>query len=174
MIFFIFIFHSAMDIHYGYVYCFDCDNYIFDVEFETIASKLRRNTLIRNVDFPYRWEPNAYDEALFDTLTTTKRLNVHRGYNGLRGLINLGSTCFMNCIVQTLVHTEPLRDYFLGDRHICIRDSNECLVCEMSQLVQEVISISNRFFFFEKVNTNSILFFLMFSFIRVKRNHICR
>merc|ERR1711997_567469 len=42
---------------------------------------------------------------------------------GLRGLINLGNTCFMSCIVQTLVHTPLLRDYFLSDRHLCLFDS---------------------------------------------------
>ena len=54
---------------------------------------------------------------------------------GLRGLINLGNTCFMSCIVQTLIHTPLLRDYFLSDRHICLYegDRGQCIVCEVSR-----------------------------------------
>jgi ubiquitin carboxyl-terminal hydrolase 22/27/51 len=40
---------------------------------------------------------------------------------GLRGLINLGNTCFMSCIVQTLVHTPLLRDYFLSGKYYILK-----------------------------------------------------
>ena len=34
---------------------------------------------------------------------------------GLTGLDNLGNTCFMNSVIQVLVNTRVLRDYFLGE-----------------------------------------------------------
>ena len=48
----------------------------------------------------------------------------------------------MNCIVQALIHTPVLRDFFLADKHICemkVDEARQCLVCEMSRLFQEVI-----------------------------------
>ncbi len=51
----------------------------------------------------------------------------------------MGNTCFMSVIVQSLVHTPVLRDFFLSDRHACppeLADREQCIVCEMARIFQ--------------------------------------
>ena len=99
-----------------------CSDYVYHSILEDISEKLFRRTSQRlSINGSVRfspWRPRPEETALL------RKHRKRKGYSssnlksvstlGLRGLINLGNTCFMSCIVQTLVHTPLLRDYFLS------------------------------------------------------------
>lgn len=134
--------HIALELSYGMIYCNSCKDYMYHPECQTIAeAHLKNEAISLNKSLSWRpWAPNDVDINLL--LANPKRRHTSgKSTIGLRGLMNLGSTCFMNCIVQALIHTPLLRDYFFAERHECtLKMSTKCLVCEMSRVFQEFYS----------------------------------
>ncbi|XP_052869673.1 ubiquitin carboxyl-terminal hydrolase nonstop isoform X2 [Anopheles cruzii] len=134
--------YMALELCYGMLYCYQCRDFIYHRECQLIAERhLRREARSLNKSLSWRpWSPSQLEIELL--LKNPKRRHVTACTSiGLRGLLNLGSTCFMNCIVQALIHTPLLRDYFLSELHECTtKNSAKCLVCEVSRLFQEFYS----------------------------------
>ena len=65
-----------------------------------------------------------------------------------RGMVNLGSSCFMSSILQALASLPPLRAYFLGGRHQrdrCKRGQGhgKCLACELDTVFQQLAAAAH-------------------------------
>ncbi|KIL65738.1 hypothetical protein M378DRAFT_197865 [Amanita muscaria Koide BX008] len=131
----------------GCVYCSECENFIYDATLSglhesTILSaeeKHSRFQVLNKRREPFqRWVPSEKDIAALEGAQSVPC------QAGMRGLLNLGQTCFLSVVLQSFIHNPFMRNYFLGDKHNWKQCKTEhCTCCEMDKLFTEIYSDDN-------------------------------
>ncbi|KKK13802.1 hypothetical protein P175DRAFT_0511588 [Aspergillus ochraceoroseus IBT 24754] len=93
------------------LFCQSCEDFVYDHGLERFRSSTPEVTL--QVSKKRRFSDSSADE-LYVRSNATKRPCAKQG---VRGLFNLGQTCYLNVILQTLLHDPILNTYFLGNGH---------------------------------------------------------
>ncbi|CAL1273700.1 unnamed protein product [Larinioides sclopetarius] len=132
--------YFAININHGCLFCFECDDYVYNKIFEDIYNDYMVEARRVHGNHQYlAWRPRVEEIALL-LKGKIKKIS-DDSYFGLRGIINIGESCYVNSILQVLMHNPLLRDFFLSDKHKCFKKKpDSCLMCEMFILFQEFYS----------------------------------
>lgn len=142
----------AIDSHNGLLFCFQCGDYIN----HTALNRIRLAAVAHCVgtDGPPDTEKTDSEEIAAHYTSPSSS-----AVQGLKGIVNLGSTCYMSCILQTMLHNPLVRYHFFnndlhyfncdsqhnyhsGDDHI--DEFSACITCLVDTIFKEFFTSSSH------------------------------
>lgn len=138
----------------GILWCFKCHDVCSDPRFAGEAHACIVGAR-RSLDPTYNAQQNeqtpeqlAFANKIEHSAALAPTPGEHKqafhAFEGLKGLVNLGATCYASTVLQSLVHNPFVRSYFLAGGHqnaLCERPS--CLACGVDQLFSDFFGSSN-------------------------------
>ncbi|KAK4898138.1 hypothetical protein LTR27_004145 [Elasticomyces elasticus] len=117
----------AVESDNGFIYCHDCRDFVYDPTFEalrttTTSSKKRKLSALAT---------STEDRKFVRNNTSTTPCAA----TGLRGIYNMGQTCFMSVVLQCLIHNPLVRSWYLSEGHKssdCEREA--CTACALDDI----------------------------------------
>ena len=144
---------TGVDSRSGHAFCFQCQDYIYDPALEEIriehetsidgGGELCTGQVMGGIDTPAIARKKRRLEDSKPSADDLKCIELHTTFapcraTGLRGFLNMGSTCFMSVILQILIHNPLVRNFYLSDGHKR-RECNQtnCMSCDMDDVFSE-------------------------------------
>lgn len=149
----------GIDSHNGLLYCFLCGDYVNHPLLENIRQDIFNEQVGKDEGLNTSFNKGSSDEGEISEHYTNPSI---KAVSGLKGFVNLGATCYMSSILQTLIHN-PIIKYqvFNNDDHFfhcekrmlvdqmdgVIDETNACMTCSVDNIFQSVYtSTSNEGF----------------------------